>query len=221
MVRSFNVPLAQAHDAVTMVQGMQSFVPPMDRQCAKGYIQQHGGHATMLKLMDAFSYADALFKCEQKARGQTRELTKNYKRLASKKASLEDEVNELKEKLDKGQAKRGNKIQATRDEASHVEDYAKHAEADRIRAKKSHQCFICITRAQRAKWLVGSEMFQDVVAVASANTITEIYNDIHGKLRWELNEERVSVWPSSVVEEEEDVEGLPSFDAWVVELLEE
>ncbi|GLU06368.1 hypothetical protein SLE2022_234080 [Rubroshorea leprosula] len=40
------------------------------------------------------------------------------------------------------------------------------------------------------------------------------------RLRWELNEEEVPVWPPSVVEEGEDTEGLSSFDAWVAEPLE-
>ncbi|GKU97610.1 hypothetical protein SLEP1_g10737 [Rubroshorea leprosula] len=36
------------------------------------------------------------------------------------------------------------------------------------------------------------------------------------RLRWELNEEEVPVWPRSVLEEREDLEGLPSFDAWLL-----
>ncbi|GKV33444.1 hypothetical protein SLEP1_g41962 [Rubroshorea leprosula] len=35
------------------------------------------------------------------------------------------------------------------------------------------------------------------------------------RLRWDLNEEEVLVWPPSVVEEGEDPAGLPSFDGWV------
>ncbi|GKV23376.1 hypothetical protein SLEP1_g33111 [Rubroshorea leprosula] len=35
------------------------------------------------------------------------------------------------------------------------------------------------------------------------------------RLRWELNEDGVPVWPPSVIEETEDLEGLPSFDVWV------
>ncbi|GLU14097.1 hypothetical protein SLE2022_306860 [Rubroshorea leprosula] len=95
-------------------------------------------------------------------------------------------------------------------------------------------------------------MFQDAVAVASANTTTDIFNEVCGKvlrvradfpigelafyegeeidgegkslappadtrvrLKWELNEEGLPVWPPAIVEEGEDTQGLPSFDAWV------
>ncbi|GKV26888.1 hypothetical protein SLEP1_g36102 [Rubroshorea leprosula] len=98
-------------------------------------------------------------------------------------------------------------------------------------------------------------MFQDAVVVASANTTTDIFNEVRGKvlrhradfligelalfegediddegkslappvdtrvrLKWELNEEELPVWPLSVAEEREDMEGLPSFDAWVANL---
>ncbi|GKU88552.1 hypothetical protein SLEP1_g2802 [Rubroshorea leprosula] len=35
------------------------------------------------------------------------------------------------------------------------------------------------------------------------------------RLRWDLNEEGVPVWPSAVLEDGKDPAGLPSFDAWV------
>ncbi|GKV38405.1 hypothetical protein SLEP1_g46319 [Rubroshorea leprosula] len=35
------------------------------------------------------------------------------------------------------------------------------------------------------------------------------------RLRWDLNEEDVPVWPPSILEDGEDPVGLPSFDAWV------
>ncbi|GLT57455.1 hypothetical protein SLA2020_304250 [Shorea laevis] len=35
------------------------------------------------------------------------------------------------------------------------------------------------------------------------------------RLRWELNEEGIPVWPPRVLEEGEDPEGLSSFDSWV------
>ncbi|GKV11534.1 hypothetical protein SLEP1_g22783 [Rubroshorea leprosula] len=41
------------------------------------------------------------------------------------------------------------------------------------------------------------------------------------RLRWELNEEGVPVWPPTIAEEGEDTKGLSSFDAWVTEPLEE
>ncbi|GKV30683.1 hypothetical protein SLEP1_g39468 [Rubroshorea leprosula] len=249
----------KANFQATIVQGMQNFVPYVDWQRAKRHIQQHGDHAAMLKLMDVFSYAVPLFECEQGARRQNHELKESRKQLTSDKASLEDKVNELKEKLEKAQAERNNDIQAAKDEADCAKNRSKRAEADMDQAfyelnSLKDRRFVCIGWAQGVEWLVGADMFQDVVAITSANTTTDIYNEIRGKvlwhradfpigelaffegeemdeqgkslappadatmrLRWELNEEGVLVWPSSIVEKREDTEGLISFDAWVVE----
>ncbi|GKV53119.1 hypothetical protein SLEP1_g59663 [Rubroshorea leprosula] len=295
-------------DADAEDDGMQNFVPPADRLRAKGHVQQHGGHAALIKLMDAFSYTVALFECEQGARAQNSELQHNCKQLASEKASLADEVNrlqssemanraasaesradelarkvtELREELDRARAEKESGIQAAKDEAGRAEDRARKAEAERERTlhelsglrervsvadqhvaqaeaslertKRLHQRDVCFARAQGAEWLVGAEMFQDAVAVAAANTTTDIFNEVRGKvlrvwadfpigklaffegeeinadgksltqpadtrvkLKWELNEEGLPVWPPSVVEEGEDMEGLPSFDAWVAD----
>ncbi|GKV09733.1 hypothetical protein SLEP1_g21189 [Rubroshorea leprosula] len=305
-----NVPQAPAREvaeaAPISTSGMQNFVPPADRLRAKGHIQQHGGHAALIKLMDVFSYTVALFECEQGARAQNNELQKSCKQLAAEKASLTDEVSrlqssemadraasaesradelarkvdELKEELVRARVERESGIQAANEEAGRAEDRAKRAEAEREKTlhdlnamadrvsradlhvaqaeasleecKRLHQRDLCFARAQGAEWLLGAEMFQDAVAVASANTTTDIFNEVHGKvlqvradfpigelaffegkesneegkslaqpadtrvrLRWELNEEGLPVWPPSVIEEGEDTEGLPSFDAWV------
>ncbi|GKV31332.1 hypothetical protein SLEP1_g40028 [Rubroshorea leprosula] len=203
------------------------------------------------------------------ARVQNRELQQNCKQLASEKASLADE------------AEKESGIQAAREEAGHAEDQAKKAEADREKTlhelnalkervvnadlyvawaeaslektKRVHQRNICFAHAQGAEWLVGADMFQDAVAVATANTTTNIFNEVRGKvlrhrpdfpigelaffegediddegkslappadtwvrLKWELDEEELPVWPPFIIEEGE-VEGLPSFDAWVAE----
>ncbi|GKV28097.1 hypothetical protein SLEP1_g37188 [Rubroshorea leprosula] len=193
----------------------------------------------------AFNYMVALFKCEQEAHEQTYELIESCKQLTSKKASLEDEVsrlqsskmanivalaesqadelankvNALKEELEKAQAERESGIQAAKDKASCVKERAKknfaRVEDALNRTKVSHQCSVCIARAQRAKWLVRSNMFQDAMAVALMNTTTKIYNDICGKLKWKLNEDGVPTWPPSVLEEREDFKGLPRFDSWI------
>ncbi|GKV19152.1 hypothetical protein SLEP1_g29445 [Rubroshorea leprosula] len=300
----FSYVRTECHAA--MLQGMQNFVPPADRLRAKGHIQQHGGHAALIKLMDAFSYTVALFECEQGARAQNNELQKSCKQLATEKANLTDEVSrlqssemadratsaesqadelarkidELKEELVRARVERESGIQAAKEEADRAEDRAKRAEAEREKTlhdlntmaervsqadqhvaraeasleecKRLHQRDLCFARTQGAEWLVGAEMFQDAVAVASANTTTDIFNEVRGKvlrvradfpigelaffegedineegrslaqpadtqvkLKWELNEEGLPVWPPSVVEEGEDTEGLPSFDAWV------
>ncbi|GKV06893.1 hypothetical protein SLEP1_g18712 [Rubroshorea leprosula] len=165
--------------------------------------------------------------------------------MESRANELACKVNELRDELKKAQAKRERGIQVAKEEANHAEDRAKRAKSDRDKAlyelnslkdrvaeanqnvapaeasleqaKKCHQHVICFARAQGAEWLVGADMFQDAVAVASTNTTTDIYNEIRGK---ELNEEGVLVWPPSIVEEGEDIEGLLSFDAWVAEPLE-
>ncbi|GKV21530.1 hypothetical protein SLEP1_g31505 [Rubroshorea leprosula] len=299
---------ARTECQTAMLQGMQNFVPPADRLRATGHVQQHRGHAALIKLMDAFSYTVALFECEQGARAQNSELQHNCKQLASEKASLADEVSrlqsskmanratsaesradelarkvlELREELDRARAEKENYIQAAKDEAGRAEDRAKKAEAEREktlhelsglrkrvsladqhvaraeasleRTKRLHQHDVCFACAQGAEWLVGAEMFQDAVAVAAANTTTDIFNEVCGKvlgvradfpigelaffegkeidadgkslaqpadtrvkLKWELNEEGLPVWPPSIVEEGEDTEGLPSFDAWVAD----
>ncbi|GKV26715.1 hypothetical protein SLEP1_g35963 [Rubroshorea leprosula] len=281
IVRSPNAPSATARATPAMVQGMHSFVPPADSRRAKAFVQQHGGQVAMIKLMDAFSYAVALYESEQEARTQNSELGSKCKQLAAEKASLVDDVNrlqgsemanraaaaesradelanknnELREELERARAERESGIQATRKEAARV------AEADRNlttagealnELKTSHARSVSITRAQGAEWFVGSATFQDAVAVASANVTMKIYNEIRGKvlqhhpdfpigklaffdgedldeqgkslaplvdatvrLRWDLNEEGVPVWPPQVLEDGEDPTGLPSFDAWV------
>ncbi|GKU99604.1 hypothetical protein SLEP1_g12424 [Rubroshorea leprosula] len=264
-----------------MVQGMHSFVPHADSKRAKAFVQQHGDQVAMIKLMDAFSYAVALYESEHGACTENSELSSKCKQLAAEKASLVGDVNrlqgsemanraaaaesrvdelanknnELREELERARAERKSGIQAAKEEATRA------AEVDRnlIAAgqalnelKTSHARFVSIAQAQGAKWFVGSASFQDAVAVASANVTTEIYNELRGKvlqhrpdfligelaffdgedldeqgkslaplvdatvrLRWDLNEEGVPVWPPQVLEDGEDPARLPSFDAWV------
>ncbi|GKU90468.1 hypothetical protein SLEP1_g4458 [Rubroshorea leprosula] len=170
-----------------MLQGMQNFVPPADWLCAKGHVQQHGGHAALIKLMDAFSYTVALFECEQGARVQNHKLEHNCKQLAFEKASLADEVNELKEELERAQVEKETGIQAAREELGRVEERARKAESDKERTLHKLSALrerrdVCLARAQGAEWLVGAEMFQDAVAVASANTTTDSFNKVRGKV---------------------------------------
>ncbi|GKV37610.1 hypothetical protein SLEP1_g45620 [Rubroshorea leprosula] len=211
---------------------------------------------------------------------QSSEMADRAASAESRAEELARKVDELKEELVRAQVERESGIQATREEASRAEDRAKKAEAEREKTlhelsamaervsqadqhvaqaeaslekcKRLHQRDLCFARAQEAEWLVGAEMFQDAVAVAAANTTTDIFNEVRGKvlgvradfpicelaffegeeidadgkslaqpadtrvkLKWELNEEGLLVWPPSVVEEGEDTEGLPSFDAWV------
>ncbi|GKV46500.1 hypothetical protein SLEP1_g53482 [Rubroshorea leprosula] len=223
-----------------MVQGMQSFVPPADRQRAKGHVQQHGGHAALLKLMDAFSYTVALFKCKQGARSL--EMENRTASVESRADELARKVNELREELEKAQAKKESGIQAAKEEVDRAEDQAKKAESDREKtlhklnalkervskadlhvarveaflekSKRLHQRDVCFARALGAEWLVGADMGEEIDEEGKSLALP---TDTRVRLKWELNEEGLPVWPPSVVEEGEDTEGLPSFDAWVVD----
>ncbi|GKV05022.1 hypothetical protein SLEP1_g17080 [Rubroshorea leprosula] len=249
MINLSNVPSTSAHDATEPLVASTSITAPQMHTLRALAIQNWIVRPRCYK---AFSYAVALFKCEQ-----TRELIDNYKRLTFEKASFEDEVNRLQS------YEMTNKVasaESRADELAH-KDRTKNAEVDRDKVlSKLSSLKQRVAEANRnlVQWLVDSEMFQDAMAVALANTTIEIYNDIRGKvlhhrpdfsigklafyegdeineqgkslapfidttvrLRWELNEEGVPVWPSSIVEEGEDLEGLPSFDAWLAEPIKE
>ncbi|GKV46565.1 hypothetical protein SLEP1_g53538 [Rubroshorea leprosula] len=186
----------------------------------------------------AMLYTVALFECEQGARVQNRELEHNCKQLASEKASLANEVSHLQS------SEMANRVTSAESRADEL--------ARKINELKEE--------LERLKWRrrpaskLPRRSLADVVAVASANTTTDIFNKVCGKvlrvradfpigepaffegekidakgksltqpadtrvkLKWELNEEGLPVWPPTVVEEGEDTKGLPSFDAWVVD----
>ncbi|GKV27242.1 hypothetical protein SLEP1_g36435 [Rubroshorea leprosula] len=210
---------------------------------------------------------------------QSSEMANRAASAESRADELANKVIQLQEELDKAKAEKESGIQAAMDEVVRAVDLRKKVEAERdgalgdlnaIRgrvavadqdlaraeeslrqAKAQHQRCISIARAQGAEWLVGADMFQDAVAVASMNTTTEIYNDVRGKvlkhrpdfpinelaffdgeefdaegkslvepsdttvrLRWELNEEGLPIWPPSVLEEGEEYENLLRFDTW-------
>ncbi|GKV32749.1 hypothetical protein SLEP1_g41333 [Rubroshorea leprosula] len=193
-----------------MVQAMHNFVPQSDSRRAKAFVQQHGGQVAMIKLMDAFSYAVALYESEQAARTQNSEFGSKCKQLVAEKASLVDNVNrlqgsemanqaaaaesradelatrnnELKKELERARVEKESGIQAAKEEAARVEEWAKKAEADRDLAqhelsslrhqvaeadrnltaagealnelKTSHARAVGIARAQGVEWLVGA-----------------------------------------------------------------
>ncbi|GKV01452.1 hypothetical protein SLEP1_g14003 [Rubroshorea leprosula] len=259
-----------------MVQAMHSFVPPTDNWRAKAFVQQHGGQVAMIKLMDAFNYAVALYESNQAARTENSELGSKCKQLAAEKASLVDDVNrlqgsemanraaaaesradelahkidELKEELERAQAERESGIQAAKDEAGRVEERAKKAEADRDQAqhelsslkhqvaeadrnlaaagealnelKASHARSVAIARAQGRNVLqhcpdfpIRELVFFDEEDLDEQGKSLAPLADATVRLRWDLNEEGVPVWPPSILEDGEDPVGLPSFDAWV------
>ncbi|GKV12597.1 hypothetical protein SLEP1_g23718 [Rubroshorea leprosula] len=178
-VHSPNAPYVRAECQHAMVQGMHSFVPPVDSKRAKAFVQQHGGQVlTSVAIWQAFSYAVALYESEQGA------CIENNK-LESQADGLTNRNNELREELERARVERESGIQAAKEEAARV------AEADRNltaagealnELKASHARSVSIARAQGAEWFLGSATFQDAVAVASANVTTEIYNEIRGKV---------------------------------------
>ncbi|GKU88707.1 hypothetical protein SLEP1_g2940 [Rubroshorea leprosula] len=154
---------------------MQSFVPPVARQQARTFVQQHGGQVAMVKLMDAFSYAVALFESEQGARSQNNELSTNCKQLAAEKASLVDdaakeEAARVEERAKKAEAERDralNELGSLRHQVAEADKNLNVAEGALNELNISHGRSVSIARAQGAEWLVGSAAFQDAVAVAS------------------------------------------------------
>ncbi|GKV13711.1 hypothetical protein SLEP1_g24698 [Rubroshorea leprosula] len=211
---------------------------------------------------------------------QSSEMANKAASAESRANELANKVNQLQEELDRVKAEKESGIQAAMDEVVRAVDRTKKAEAERDnalndlntlrrqvavadqdlarieeglrKAKTQHQRCISIVQAQGTEWLMGADMFKDVVAVASMNTTTEIYNDVRGKvlkhrpdfpinelaffegekfdeegkilasptdttvrLRWELNEEGVPIWPPSVLKEGEEFKNLPRFNSWV------
>ncbi|GKV11842.1 hypothetical protein SLEP1_g23061 [Rubroshorea leprosula] len=151
----------------------------------------------------------ALFECEQGARGQA---------VGSLKV-----VNELKEELDKALAEKASGIQATKDEAGLVEERDKKVEFKRDNALNelsslrqwvaaTNQNLVCIEEAlKKTKSLAffkGEEIDEQGKSLTSLAYTTM-------QLKWELNEDGVPTWPPFILEEREDLEGLPTFDAWV------
>ncbi|GKV39830.1 hypothetical protein SLEP1_g47545 [Rubroshorea leprosula] len=191
-------------------------------------------------------------------RPETTSLGRTWSELARKRraASRQPRMRPLiEERAKRAEAERDqaqNELNSLRRQIADVELNLTTAAEALNELKTHHARSVGIARAQGAEWLVGSSSFQDVVAVASANMTTEIYNKIRGKvlhhhpdfpicelvffngeelneqgkslaplaettvrLRWDLNEEGVPVWPPSVLEEGEDPAGMPSFDGWV------
>ncbi|GKV48587.1 hypothetical protein SLEP1_g55386 [Rubroshorea leprosula] len=234
-----------------MLQGMHNFVPPAERLRAKGHIQQHGRHAALIKLMDAFSYTVVLFQCDSEMANRAASAESRADELARK-------VDELKEEFQRAQVEKDTGIQAAKEELGLAEERARKAESEK--EKTLHELSALRERVSQADQHVAraeaslEKMFQDAVVVAFANTTTDIFNEVRGKvlgvradfpigelaffegeeidnegkslapsadtrvrLKWELNEEGLPIWPPSIIEEGEDTEGLPSFDAWVAD----
>ncbi|GKV01814.1 hypothetical protein SLEP1_g14336 [Rubroshorea leprosula] len=197
-----------------MVQGMQSFVPPVDRQRAKG---------------NAFSYAIALFESEQGACAQNSELSANCKQLAAEKASLMDDINP---KDEAAREERAKKAEAERNNAlNELISITRAQGAEWLVGSATFQDTVAVAFANMTTKIY-NEIFGKVLQHRPDFPIHELAFvngedlDEEGKslaplvdttmrLRWELNEEGVPIWPSSILEEGEDPEGLPSFDSWV------
>ncbi|GKV15559.1 hypothetical protein SLEP1_g26341 [Rubroshorea leprosula] len=188
---------------LAMVQGMQSFVPPVDRQRARTFVQQHGGQVAM-----AFSYVVTLFKSKQRARSQNNELSANCKQLAAEKASLVDDVNRLQGSEMANRAATGESLA---DELTNRNNELRE-ELENLSAIE-----------EALNELKTSHGRSDAVTVASANMTTEIYNEIRGKVlqhRPDFPIRELAFFDGEdldeqVLEEGEDPTGLPTFDSWV------
>ncbi|GKV30781.1 hypothetical protein SLEP1_g39561 [Rubroshorea leprosula] len=133
-------------------------------------------------------------------------------------------------------------IQVAKEEAGRAEDRAKKAEFDREKALyEMHSLKDRVVEADQHVARAKASLEQNAIIVASANTTTNIFNEIRGKVlrKWadfpinklaffegeEMDEQGKSLappkglpmWPPSIVEEGKDTEGLPSFDAWVAD----
>ncbi|GLT80803.1 hypothetical protein SLA2020_522220 [Shorea laevis] len=123
---------------------------------------------------------------------------------------LDSKNRELQSALNRERAERASDVQAAKDETARAKEEARRAAAERDgardelsslrqrlaaadqnfaraeealnRTRASHQRAVGIARAQGAEWLVGSAIFQDVVAVGAANLTTEIFNEVRGKV---------------------------------------
>ncbi|GKV50690.1 hypothetical protein SLEP1_g57388 [Rubroshorea leprosula] len=141
---------------------------------------------------------------------QSSEMANRAASAESRVDELARKVTELREELDRARAEKESGIQAVKDEAGRAEDRARKAEVEKERTlhelsglrervslvdqhvaqaeaslertKRLHQCDVCFAHAQGAEWLVGADMFQDAVAVAEANTTTDIFNEVRGKV---------------------------------------
>ncbi|GKV42583.1 hypothetical protein SLEP1_g49966 [Rubroshorea leprosula] len=174
-------------------------------------------------------YAVALFKREQGACGQTCELNESCKWFSSEKASLEDEVNHLQSSKMTNRAasveSQADELanNATKNEADRAEACAKKAEAERDDAlnelnslrqrvattnQNLSRAEEALNKTKRSYQHSGEEIDEQGKSPAPlTNTIVW--------LKWKLNEDGVPIWPPSILEEGEDLEGLPCFDAWV------
>ncbi|GKV24653.1 hypothetical protein SLEP1_g34237 [Rubroshorea leprosula] len=223
----FNYVRTDCHAA--MLQGMQNFVPPADRQRAKGHVQQHGGHAALIKLMDAFSYTIALFDlADEVSCLQSSEMANRAASAESPADELARKVSELREELDRARAEKESGIQAAKEEAGRAEDRAKKVEAER--EQTLHELMASANTTTdifnevrgrvlrvRADFSIGELAFFEGEEIDNEGKSLALPANTRVRLKWELNEERLPVWPPSVIEEGEDTEGLPSFDAWVAD----
>ncbi|GKV53246.1 hypothetical protein SLEP1_g59781 [Rubroshorea leprosula] len=149
---------------------------------------------------------------------------------------LANKINELKEELERARAERESGIQVARDEAARVDERARKAEADRDLVQHElsslrHQDAVAVASANvtteiyneirgkvlrhRPNFPISELAFFDGEDLDEQGKSLTPLADATVRLRWDLNEEGVPVWPPSVLEDGEDPAGLPSFDAWV------
>ncbi|GKV04598.1 hypothetical protein SLEP1_g16741 [Rubroshorea leprosula] len=245
---SGRLQLREAGCQPTMVQGMQSFVPPMDRQRARTFVQQHGGQVAMVKLMDRSAMR---WRCLRASRGLALKITSSaptvngwpQKRPALWMMSIVCKVRRWPIELLQRRAEQTSSLvgiisswrnwsePALKEKAESSDKGRGHlvAEADRNlnaaeealnELKTSHGRYVSIARAQgvlqhRPDFPIRELAFFNGEDLDEQGNSLSPLADATVRLRWDLNEEGVPVWPPSILEEGEDPAGLPTFDSWV------
>ncbi|GKV35524.1 hypothetical protein SLEP1_g43781 [Rubroshorea leprosula] len=107
------------------------------------------------------------------------------RQLKAKLTNWPEELSRAEERARKAESKKEktlHELSALRERVSQADQHVARAEASLESTRRLHQRDVCFARAQGAEWLVGAEMFQDAVTVASANTTTDIFNEVRGKV---------------------------------------
>ncbi|GKV45527.1 hypothetical protein SLEP1_g52599 [Rubroshorea leprosula] len=208
-----------------MVQAMHDFVPATDNRRAKSFVQQHGGQVAMIKLMDSGIQAamDEAGRVEERA-----------KKAEADRDQAQHELSSLRHQV----AEADRNLAATGEALNELK--ASHARSVAIARAQGAEWFVGSAAFQDAVAVasanVTTEIYNEIrgkvlqhrpdFPIRELVFFDEEELDEQGKslapladaavrLRWDLNEEGVPVWPPSILEDGEDPAGLPSFDAWV------
>ncbi|GKU89657.1 hypothetical protein SLEP1_g3770 [Rubroshorea leprosula] len=188
---------------------------------ARTFVQQHGGQVAMVKLMDIMeSRANELAN-------RNNEIREELERARAKKKSgiqaAKDEATRVEERAKKAKDEKEralNELSSLKNQIVEADKNFNAAEEALNELKTSHGRFIY--NEIRGKVLhhhpdfpIRELAFFDGEDIDEQGKSLAPLADTMVRLRWDLNEEGVPIWPSSVLEEGEDPMSLPSFDSWV------